>query len=221
MTCITACTIEDAPPDTRRMTSVLTILIFSALLFAGAPTLTAIAEDNQLLSLDRLMTSLQNEQPVHASLLQTEKEEVVVPDEEEILWLARALYSETKISWEQRLVAWVIRNRVESLRYPDTYKNVVLDPKQFSGFNPTDPNYKINTLLEAEDQYLAWQSALAVARDVYGAPDTERILPPNVLHFYSPHAVKNHPKWAVGEPAHVINDPVRGYTRFAFYADIE
>ena len=32
----------------------------------------------------------------------------------EILWLARAMYSETKRPHEQELVAWVVRNRLES-----------------------------------------------------------------------------------------------------------
>jgi spore germination cell wall hydrolase CwlJ-like protein len=40
-------------------------------------------------------------------------------------------------------VGWVIRNRVEDLkRWPDTYEDVILQPKQFSCWNENDPNYE-------------------------------------------------------------------------------
>jgi len=38
------------------------------------------------------------------------------------------------------LVAQVIRNRVDDVRWPGTYRGVILQPKQFSAFNPDDPN---------------------------------------------------------------------------------
>ncbi len=57
--------------------------------------------------------------------------------EEPTLWLARAIYSETKLPHEQELVAWVVRNRVETAyRGRRTYRAVVLDPYQFSAFQP-------------------------------------------------------------------------------------
>ncbi|WP_240332831.1 hypothetical protein [Salinibacter ruber] len=41
------------------------------------------------------------------------------------LWLARAIYSETKLPHEQELVAWVVRNRVETAyRGRRTYRAV-------------------------------------------------------------------------------------------------
>ena len=55
----------------------------------------------------------------------------------ETLWLARCVYSETNRPEEMELVAWTIRNRVETrYRGQSTYRGTVLDPFQFSAFNP-------------------------------------------------------------------------------------
>ena len=49
------------------------------------------------------------------------------------LWLARAIYSETKLPHEQELVAWVVRNRVETAyRGRRSYRAVVLDPGRYA-----------------------------------------------------------------------------------------
>lgn len=65
--------------------------------------------------------------------LPPQKLEVV---DDETLWLARALYPETIRAEEMELVAWGILNRVK-IHYSgkDTYKEVMLDPWQFSAFN--------------------------------------------------------------------------------------
>jgi len=141
--------------------------------------------------------------------------------EAEILWFARAVYSETKIADEQVLVAWVIRNRVESERYPDSYKEVVLDPNQFSGLSPRDENYGLNISRSYTSQGLGWETALSAAEGVYYSDGVLRPIGSNVYHFYSPMAVRNIPEWAVGEnPERTVRDMKNGYTRFAFYADI-
>lgn len=38
------------------------------------------------------------------------------------------------------LVGWTIRNRVEDVRWPNTYEGVITQKWQFSAFNPHDPN---------------------------------------------------------------------------------
>lgn len=54
--------------------------------------------------------------------------EGVAVTEDEILWLARTIFSETKRPHEQELVAWVVRNRVETgYRGNATYEAAVLD----------------------------------------------------------------------------------------------
>lgn len=56
----------------------------------------------------------------------------VYPDH---MWLALALISEDNEPHAYLPLAWVIRNRVESRRYPNTYREVVTQPSQFSAFN--------------------------------------------------------------------------------------
>lgn len=142
--------------------------------------------------------------------------------EREILWLARAIYSESKIPEEQLLVAWVIRNRVESDQYPDTYEGVVLQWGQFSGLHATDKQYWNNISLNYDDTSPAWDSALEIADAVYFANGALRPLGEDVLHFYSPISVKYNPTWATGtDPVHIVKGESADGVRFAFYAGIK
>lgn len=142
--------------------------------------------------------------------------------QEEILWLARAIYSETKVKEEQLIVAWVIRNRVESEKFGDTYRTVVLSPGQFSGLNAGDPQYRHNLSRVRESGGIAWKNALEVAEAVYNAPSALRPVPVTVWHFYSPNAVSRKPSWAAGLSAiHVIRDPKTEAVRFAFYSSVK
>ncbi len=146
---------------------------------------------------------------------------ITVNADDEVLWFARAIYSETKVASEQALVAWVIRNRVESDKYPDTYKEVVLQSGQFSGFSISDKQYHINTSMTFKDSNPSWDTAVAIAQAVYTAPEALRPLSKGVMHFYSPISVSNTPSWAAGREAdHVVRDTKTNGIRFAFYADI-
>ena len=94
---------------------------------------------------------------------------------ESTLWLARAIYSETKLPHEQELVAWVIRNRVETgYRDKTTYEDVILDPYQFSAFNPGAPRRSFFLSLTPEVQLPAWQQALWIAHYVRHADPAYR-----------------------------------------------
>jgi spore germination cell wall hydrolase CwlJ-like protein len=140
---------------------------------------------------------------------------------EEILWFARTIYSETKKPEEQTLVAWVIRNRVESKYFPDTYKEVVLQQGQFSGMHAADKQFETNISMQYEDSSPAWDSALSIARAVYYADPIMRPLPAGVTHFFSPISVSRTPTWAAAtKPAHEVRDTATNSVRFAFYADI-
>ena len=100
----------------------------------------------------------------------TDKESQEATD---ILWLARILYSESKVAEEQIMVAWVVRNRVETgFRGADSYKEVALSPNQFSGLWPSDPQYKLNmsrTYSDTKD--LSWKQSIAIASAVYFADE--------------------------------------------------
>lgn len=147
------------------------------------------------------------------------------PDDvsDDVLWIARGIYSETKQPHEQELVAWVLRNRVETgYRGERTYEGVVLDPYQFSAFNPGSSKRRLYTSLSPESDSRGWQRALEIAHTVYHSSATHRPFPQTTRHFYSERSMVGGkaPKWAEGER------PVRltGYRvdprRFRFYSGL-
>ena len=142
---------------------------------------------------------------------------------EDVLWLARCIYSETKRAEEQELVAWVIRNRVETeYRGEDTYEDVVLDPYQFSAFNPGNPKRRLYTSLTPSSDSPAFVQALEVAHGVYHAPSAARPFPERTRHFYSERSMVGgaKPNWAHGhtpvQPTSFRPDP----RRFRFYSGV-
>jgi len=121
--------------------------------------------------------------------------------EDATLWLARAIYSETKLPHEQELVAWVVRNRVETAyRGRSTYREVVLDPYQFSAFNPGSSKRSFLKQLRPGTPLAGWQQALWVAHYVRHADPVYRPFPIETRHFYSERSMKKRraPYWAEG-----------------------
>jgi len=119
--------------------------------------------------------------------------------DDETLWLARAVYSESKKPAEQELVAWTIRNRVEtSFRGRTSYRGVVLDPYQFSGFNPNHPRRTYYLNLSPRSQAEGWQRTLSIAFHVRHAPEELRPFSEYTRHFYSERSMvgRAHPQWA-------------------------
>lgn len=144
----------------------------------------------------------------------------------ETLWLARCIYSETKQAKEQELVAWVVRNRVETgYRGRRSYRATVLDPYQFSAFNPGTRKQRYYSSLDPQDGALGWERALAIAYYVRHAPESVRPFSMHTRHFYSEQSMANqshpHPTWAAGQTPVAIN---RDYSidqrRFRFFAGI-
>lgn len=144
--------------------------------------------------------------------------------DESTLWLARAIFSETKIPHEQELVAWVVRNRVETgYRGSTTYKGAVLDPYQFSAFNPGAPKRTFLLSLTPEVERPAWQRALWIAHYVRRADAAYRPFSIQTRHFYSERSMsgRRHPYWV---QRHHFVSPGLNYTlnerRFRFYKEI-
>lgn len=142
---------------------------------------------------------------------------------DDVLWLARCIYSETKRAHEQELVAWVIRNRVETgYRGQTEYKDVVLDPYQFSAFNPGNPKRRLYTSLAPSLDSPAFVQALEVAHHVYHAPASDRPFAEDTRHFYSERSMvgRRAPNWAAGHvpvrPTGFRVDP----RRFRFYSGV-
>lgn len=141
---------------------------------------------------------------------------------EDVLWLARCIYSETKRADEQELVAWVVRNRVETrYRGARTYREVVLDPWQFSAFNRNNPKRRHYSALTEISRARGWTTALQIAYDVVNAPAYERPFPTKTRHFYSERSMvgRSQPNWAVGQRP-VSLDRQIDPRRFRFYSEI-
>ena len=144
-------------------------------------------------------------------------------DNEEILYLARVIYSETKRPSEMPYIAWVIRNRVEmghrAFDYEvgkNSYKGAALAKSQFSGMNPNlDRNATRNLAMDFDvvGDY-AWDQAVKVAEEVYFSDGSDRVLAADVTHFYSPYIAP--PAWAY-KGTKVYEAPER---RFAFYSGV-
>lgn len=129
----------------------------------------------------------------------------------EVICLAQAIYSESKLTHEQLAVAWTIRNRVESDRYPDSYCEVVHQPYQYSGM-PISPTVGH-----------AWRDARTIAGAVRVA-DPVLDTCPRATHFWSPNVYAagkiRWPYWAVGIADCVIRDKGTKNLRFAFYSNV-
>lgn len=141
----------------------------------------------------------------------------------ETLWLARAIYSETKLVHEQELVAWVIRNRVDTgYRGELTYRDVVLDPYQFSAFNPGSAKRVFYSSLTPVDSLPGWQRALRIAHYVRHADDSQRPFSIRTRHFYSERSMAGrHPHWANNRQRVTPNWTYRvDQRRFRFYESI-
>ncbi len=142
---------------------------------------------------------------------------------EDVLWLARCVYSESDLEHEQRLVAWVVRNRVETAYRGATYREVVLEPYQFSAFNHPNARRAHILGLTLESASRAWRQAARAALDVYLAPPEARPFAPTTRHFFSPVSMRGRkqPHWAVGETALDSEGLGISPVRFQFYAGID
>lgn len=119
----------------------------------------------------------------------------------ETLWLARAIYSETKRPEEMELVAWVVRNRVETrYRGKASYESAVLDPFQFSAFNPGDRKRTYYSSLTPQSKARGFDNALRIAFSVRHADASYRPFSKKTRHFYSERSMVGvkHPNWASG-----------------------
>lgn len=143
----------------------------------------------------------------------------------ETLWLARVIYSETKRPEEQELVAWVVRNRVETAyRGKRTYEDVVLDPYQFSAFNPRSRKHRYYSNLGVHSKARGWAKTLALAYYVRHAASSLRPFSGKTRHFYSERSLPSdttHPDWSEGLEPVTPQRPVKlDAQRFRFYAGV-
>ena len=132
-------------------------------------------------------------------------------------YMAVTIWGEARGSGEQamRLVAWVIRNRATDpgRRWPRTIPDVCTQPRQFSVWNPGDPNRPklADPLAGPPVEDRAFLQALAIADEVLTAPEEANPLPR--VYWYHNRDLPP-PKWTQGlTPLVVAKQP------FVFYLD--
>lgn len=119
----------------------------------------------------------------------------------DVMYVAKTIWAEARGEGREgmRLVAWVIRNRVEAPEYPRSYPAVVTQPGQFSVWLRSDPNRETMTdpLSGPVADDSAWYTALEVAWDVIHADPDENPIPA-VLHYVDVRLENRLPAWAQG-----------------------
>lgn len=164
---------------------------------------------------------------IEAALHNPSKVPTIPPEyvDAETLWLARVIYSESKRPHEQELVAWVVRNRVETTyRGKRSYRDVILDPYQFSAFNPKSRKSQYYRNLGPHSNAPGWQKSLALAYYVRHAPQRLRPFSHQTRHFYSERSLQeasSHPTWTEGlQPVTPQRNRALDAQRFRFYEGV-
>ena len=113
-----------------------------------------------------------------------------------LLHLAKTIYGEARGESVETMLAvgWVIRNRLQAKRYGDTYKDVVLQRKQFSCWNKDDPNYKV---IKGVIKGSLWEVCIGVAIVVMQSAEKHNPVV-GVRHYYDKSMDSNPPYWAAG-----------------------
>ena len=144
-------------------------------------------------------------------------------EQDEVIWLARCVYSESNLKHEQEVIAWVVRNRVDTGYRGSTYREVVLEPLQFSAFNSPSPRRTHILSLTAKSTSGAWLQALEVSLDVYEGDPINRPISSETRHFYSPISMVGgkEPPWARQATALEMEGMNIDPNRFLFYEEID
>lgn len=110
-------------------------------------------------------------------------------------WLGLCLVTESNLPHEWSSIAQVIRNRAEHRRWPESIRDVILEPSQYSHFNPyQDLELEDRELYEAVvagkkgrrlDRVLLAQ-AVECARWALSLPPWRAPFGPKVCFYYSP-----------------------------------
>lgn len=142
--------------------------------------------------------------------------------DDETLWLARCIFSETKDPREMVLVGWVVRNRVETrYRGSRSYVNAVLDPYQFSAFNPTSSSRFFYSHLNESSRVRGWDAALRIAYMVRTADPTSRPFSIRTRHFFSQRSMvgQTFPYWVEDHQPVGVRETI-DERRFRFYEGV-
>lgn len=104
----------------------------------------------------------------------------VRPKETDAECMARMLWGEARgveSTAEKAAVCWVVLNRVDDHKYPDTIQDVIKQAYQFHGYSPNNP-VDDELLAIAEDVIARWQAEPSCLGNI------GRVLPREYTHFF-------------------------------------
>lgn len=152
-----------------------------------------------------------NDDPIHTQVTDILQYQDTIT-EEDVLWLARVAMSETMDMAEAYHIMWIVRNRVETnYRGKRTYKDVVLDPYQFSAFRPTKNRRLINIRYSYINRSYdtkntgKWYTYLKMAAVVATRSQIWNPHEQSVRHFVHQKALTSRPSWLKSEPDVQVN----------------
>ena len=122
--------------------------------------------------------------------------------------MARTVYGEARGEPDtgQRAVAHVILNRLRDKRWPDSIKDVCLQPKQFSCWNEDDPNRE--RILSASLDASSFRLCAIACLEALEAPTD---ITEGSTHYCT---IRSEPYWATG------HEPILELANHKFFNDI-
>lgn len=166
-------------------------------------------KSKKIASLESKVEELEHTNHVTSSKLKSTQDSLDAATSKDILWLSRVLYSETDKPLEMYYIAHVVKNRVETCyRGECIYKEVVLDPYEFSAFNKNRESR--DYLMRLNDSNVRdpgrWAAAKQIALNTY----LDNHDPTNGgTHFFAEVSMPNHnfPDWSYhGERVRIANN---------------
>lgn len=109
----------------------------------------------------------------------TAAEDEYIPPAAEVEALAKMLYGEARgvtSKTEQAACVWVVLNRVDNPRFPDTVLEVIEAPAQFAGYSEDNP-------VTEELKTLAADVLTRYNAEKSGKENVGRVIPPEYLFF--------------------------------------
>jgi len=136
--------------------------------------------------------------------LQQAQKKLDRPTKEELLWMARVMYTEAPTMRLMTYAGSTVIERVKLEEYPNTVRGVATQRWQFEGITRNAQNVRDLTLEDYGSQ-LKWNLAVRAAWFTLTTPERYRPLK-GIDHFWSPQSADERPKWAHRSPEYQVGD---------------
>jgi hypothetical protein len=137
--------------------------------------------------------------------LRQAKKKLGRPTDEELLWMARVMYTEAPTMRLMTYAGSTVIERVNMEEYPNTVRGVATQRWQFEGITRNAQNVRDLTLEDYGSQNLKWNLAVRSAHFILTTPERYRPLK-GIDHFWSPQSADKRPNWAHRSPEYQVGD---------------